>query len=420
MLTPTDKELSKHTKKNPKYLLGLILFAGLIGLTLFLLSLPIIFLGDQLMAFWLKRPDTSFPLDLKWQADLGDFSYESPIYQKGLLLFPADVTESYWSGQTHYWYSLDAETGQIIWSQKVNRGYNFLRCLTSDQMIVSGPWSLLALQPQTGEILWQKEKGARVTCSKDSVFASVAPRDSIHALNIATGQRRWNITDPLISFSSFIYNPDANELIASETTLPGDYYVIEPSSGKIKRSFQDAGRSPLNVWQRGVIYVVSDNHLLNGGTVIDTQTGQVIHSEERYALFPPTLTDETMYLSTTEEGIVAIDREKYEVQWRYHPSSLPLFKGVSLVPLTQMAISGNIGYVIFSDATLRAFDLETGQELGYWQPDKETLSQWPFACLRFPGRDECIQSAIVGLTAANDMVYVSFGDGKLYAFEPQQ
>ncbi len=393
-----------------RYIILGLLIVGLITLLVVLIN----FLGRELWVYWLKRPAVSFPLTEKWQVDLGDASHDSPVYQNGLLSYPVDTDSNFGTDQS-YWYGLNAVTGQTIWSQQVEP-YNFHRCLTSDQMIISGPLSLLALQPQTGEILWQKEKGTQVTCSKDSVFASVAPRDSIHALDISTGQRRWDKTDPSISFSSFIYNPDANELIASETTLPSDYYIIEPSSGKIKRSFQDAGRAPLNVYERGVVYVVSNNHLFNGGTVIDTQTGQVIHHEERYALYPPTLTDGTMYLSTVEEGIVASDREKHEIQWRYHPSSLPLFKGVSLVPLTQVAILDDIGYVIFSDATLRAFDLETGQELGYWQPDKETLSQWPFACLRFPGRDDCLQSAMVGLTAANDMLFVSFGDGKLYAF----
>ncbi len=395
-----------------RYIIPGVLIVGLAGLLVILIT----FLGRELWVYWLKRPAVSFPLTEKWQVDLGDASHDSPVYQDGLLFYPVDIDTSFGTRQS-YWYGLDAATGQIIWSQQVGKQYNFHRCLTKDHLIVSGPWSLLALKPQTGEILWQGTERSywAIACNERAVF-TIVPRGWVSALNISTGEHLWNGANPQKDFSSLVYNAEANEVIALEMFSPRDFYVIDPKSGELQRSFQGVEFPPLNVWQRGVVYVVNNNYLFNGGTVIDTQTGQVIHHEERYALYPPTLTDDTMYLSTVKEGIVALDREQYELQWRYHPPSLSLFKGVSLVPLTQVAILDNIGYVIFSDATLRAFDLGTGQELGYWQPDKETLSQWPFACLRFPRRDDCLQSAMVGLTAANDMLFVSFGDGKLYAF----
>ena len=72
-----------------------------------------------------------------------------------------------------------------------------------------------------------------------------------------------------------------------------------------------------------------------------------------------------------------------------------------------------IGYVIFSDLTLRAFDIETGNELGYWQPSNLSILHQA-TC--FPLRPGCMQLDSAGLTTSEDTLFVSFGDGKLYAF----
>ncbi len=115
--------------------------------------------------------------------------------------------------------------------------------------------------------------------------------------------------------------------------------------------------------------------------------------------------------------MAALDRDTFEVKWQYQPQhKLPLLK---LLTLSPVAIFNGVGYAIFSDATLRAFELETGQEIGYWQPEGLDLMFWPGCTLRIPRLPnpfDCVLSSGVGMATSENNLFVSFGDGKLYAF----
>jgi outer membrane protein assembly factor BamB len=356
----------------------------------------------------ITRPQTLFPLEMKWQTDLGQSTYERPIYENGFVLMPAS------QGSDNHWYGLESNTGKIVWSQQVDL-YNFRRCLTSEYLVLSGPRSLLVFYIQNGEVVWQKSEPAladTATCNAKTVFPSGTPRGSIYAYTLANGQQLWGVTKPRKSFSGLVYNPETNEIIAKDTNLPEDMYIIEAESGLLKHSFKEAAYAPDDRnWRRGSMYVVDKGELFIGGTVQDAQTGTVIHQEKRYkTVLPPTVTTDTMYLSAQFEGIVAFDRSGYIIKWVYQPQPSD-----PLNPLSPIAILNGVGYIIFSDATLRAFDLGTGQELGYWQPETNDLWAWPICT--FPYLNVmCVDSARAGLTTSADTLFVSFGDGKLYAF----
>ena len=356
------------------------------------------------------RPAAPFPLDLKWQVDLGNSTYERPTYQDGLILFPANKSFS------SAWYGLDAQTGQTIWSRSIRRT-SFLRCLTPEHLIVSGPYSLVALNPPNGQVIWSGEIGNTATCSETSVF-SVVPRQFVETRSLSTGQYLWRGINPRYNILGAIYNREADELIA------GGSIIVDPDSGNVLRSFEptflaypptDEGRGPMYLIDRGQLFI--------GGTVRDAKTGQVLHVEERFGGFAaPTVTQDTIYIADSSEdgyveGVTALDRATYTVKWKYQPQhKLP---GFSLITLSPVAIFDGMGYVIFSDATLRAFDLETGQELGYWQPQGLDLMFWPGCTLplpQLPNPFDCIHSSGVGMTTSDDTLFVSFGDGKLYAF----
>jgi hypothetical protein len=119
-----------------------------------------------------------------------------------------------------------------------------------------------------------------------------------------------------------------------------------------------------------------------------------------------------MYLSALSDGVVAFDRATYNVKWVYQPQAK--IQRIPLNTLSPVVILDGVGYVIFSDATLRAFDPETGQELGYWQLGLLDLWHWPICT--FPPIPDCVGTARAGLTTSEDMLFASFGDGKLYAF----
>lgn len=125
------------------------------ALSILLVLLVVLYLGARFYIY-VKPPSGSFPLKLKWQAALGHSTHERPAYQDGLVLFSLDGILG------SYWYGLDATTGRVVWSQRVP-SYSFLRCLTPEYLILSGPSSLLALKPHSGEIIWEGELGHTAT-----------------------------------------------------------------------------------------------------------------------------------------------------------------------------------------------------------------------------------------------------------------
>jgi outer membrane protein assembly factor BamB len=402
LLRNTNKKLSRRHRLLGCFTLTLVLLVVL-GINLFR--------GIRFF-FWLTRPIASFPLVLKWETDLGNSTYDFPAYHDGIVVLPTKTTFS------SYWYGVDATTGRVAWSRMAwwqRLGFhNYRRCLTDEYLVVSGPWSLLTLKTHTGEVVWKAESADTADCSEKTVFFSGAPKDPVHAFDIATGQIHWGNTSPSKSFNSLVYNPETEEVIAQQNVGPEDYYIIDAQSGQLLRSFEKVAFAPADSRSgRGSMHLIDRGQLFIGGTVLDARTGQVIHKENRYnGSTPPAVTEDTVYISNSIAGIVAIDRQTFEVKWRYQPEHK-----LSWLPLSSqssVAILDGIGYVIFADATLRAFDPDTGQELGYWQPGWFDLWRGPHCVL--PPMPGCSLSVRAGLTVSEDTLFVSFGDGKLYAF----
>lgn len=346
---------------------------------------------------WLIHPEASFPLNLNWQVNLGNSTYERPAYQDGLVLLPAD------SPIFSYWYGVEATTGKVIWSKKV-KSDSYLRCLTPDYLVLSGPQSLLTLETGSGEIVWQRERAEAATCSKTMVF-TIVPRRLIQTFNLTTGEEIWSGTNPPEPFLALTYNPDTEELIADGAV------IVDPASGKILRSFEPSFLTyPPVEQERGIMLLIDNGQLFIGESVRDATTGQVIHEEERYnGRLPPTVTTDTIYISTSQtRGVVALDRTTFEVKWTYEPQHWLSVRTVS--PVT---VLDGVGYVVAADVSLRAFDLTTGQELGHWRPGWLDLLRWSVCISIIPG---CMQPDRAGLATSEDMLFVSFGDGKLYAF----
>jgi len=364
-----------------------------------------VFACSGLRFILLTHPVAAFPLKLKWQTDLGSSTYERPAYQDDLVLFPANTLVG------SYWYGIEASTGQETWSQRVRRN-SFLRCLTAKYLVVSGSETLITIDINDGKVVWEKERAYTATCSEDMVFYSGVPRDSARAASIEDGQILWDFYDEMRSRAelkkftaagTLIYNPDAEQLIADGGI------VIEPTRGKMVRVFKPSFTAyPPHEDGRGDIYVVDRRELFVGGTVQNAQTGEIIHKEDHYSTSTsPTVTLDTMYLVSGSQ-VVAFDRGTYDIKWIYSPA-------VKYIARSPVAVLDEVGYVIYSDATLRAIDLATGRELGYWQPGILDRWFWP-VCFPFPFL--CIADETgVGMAASDDMLFVSFGNGKLYAFE---
>jgi outer membrane protein assembly factor BamB len=239
---------------------------------------------------------------------------------------------------------------------------SFRRCLTDDYLVVSGSSSFIVLQPTTGRFIWSLERANTAACSETSVFVIVS-RFELYALNISTGQVIWPTTTPFETFGGVIYNPATKEVIADGAA------IIDPASGRLLRTFEPSfvGYAPEQAGSRGPVDVINNNQLFIGGTVRDAQTGEIIHKEDTYRTnFPPTVTTDTMYLSSWN-SVVAYDRTNYDLKWVYSAESIG-----GLIPvwaISPVGVLDGVGYVIYSDATLRAIDLETGKNSGLAVPN---------------------------------------------------
>jgi outer membrane protein assembly factor BamB len=163
------------------------------------------------------------------------------------------------------------------------------------------------------------------------------------------------------------------------------------------------------------MYLIDQNQLFVGNVVRNASTGQIIANLGGIGRTPPEIIEETIYISNGIQGVTALDRDTFETKWQYKPRTT--FLNQPKISTSPVVVLNGIGYVIYNDVTLRAFDPKTGQELGYWQPSWLDLVNQA-SC--FPSRPSCMQLDKAGLATSDDTLFVSFGDGKLYAFSADE
>lgn len=339
-----------------------------------------------------------FPLRIIWETDLAGELFTPLAYQDNRLF--VGRIYSFWAS----WYGIDANSGKIRWSKRTGRVY--LRCLLSELMVLSSNAGMRVLQLSDGKTIWSSNYAEyTATCNKDVVYGGGVPRDPIRAYDLYTGERFWSSAKA--GMYGLVYNPQTQELVGHAD----DYYIIDVETGRTKRSFSnfDIYFPDYGDLFMGPILLVDQGELFSGGIVQDAQTGELIYKDREGAntKYPPALTPNTMYISARDVGIVAYEREGYEIKWVYQPQPTE-----PLNPLAPIAILDNIGYAVFSDTTVRAFELETGQEIGYWQPAVRGFRFW---CINPPFFFNRLGKA--SLVTSDTVLFVSFGDGRLYAFQ---
>lgn len=388
---------------------------GILGLTLSLMYIVAI----ALITWWntrlaptnlqsvsaVKLPESFFPLNLKWQIDLKGPTYESPTYQDGLVFIPA--ANDIFGGN---WYGIEANTGKTVWTQ-LSRGKYTLQCLNAENLVISSDpspsysgdaSSLMAIKTQTGKVAWLKEERRTVTCSNSLVLLG-GSRGWLETVTIENGRERWSGTTPQEGFDQWevIYNWQTDQFFARDRE---QYYFIAASTGQLGKFVSDAEIDPEDQGSFIEMLVIDNGQLfMNVGAevvTLDAQNGEVLHRENRYGPFQSQIiTKDTIYAYTDKMGVIALDRKTFEMEWNYpRPQSQ---SGTAPKAISSLVVLDGVGYLIFSDVILRAIELESGHELGYWQPKN---------ALDLPWRVKA------GLTASTDTLFVSFGDGKLYAF----
>jgi outer membrane protein assembly factor BamB len=143
------------------------------------------------------------------------------------------------------------------------------------------------------------------------------------------------------------------------------------------------------------------------GLAFDSKDGRVISSltfDGVAKQWFPLIVSDTMYLNTFSGSLIALDLTGFNEKWKYTAYSHN--QPISII--SNVAVVGSTGYAIANDATLHAFDLITGNEIGWWRAP--AVVDWQLK----PGR----YSPIAGVESDGKRLYASFGTNTLYAFGP--
>jgi outer membrane protein assembly factor BamB len=233
-----------------------------------------------------------------WEAigDRFDGIVSSPVVVDGVVYIGSDADGTM--------YALDAATGKEKWS--VDLGW-----IDSSPAVVDGvvyviqkSLSLYALDAETGEELWMFEAGNLVfsyrtspAVAGDTVYAYSNYNQNLYAVDIASGEARWEYQIPITdaAFNSM----NASPAVANGTVYLGGsdaLYAIDAETGEQHWSFpvdRMLDSSPVVV--DGIVYAGSSNAFY----AIDAETGKEAWSfpSDSKIYATPAIVDGVIYLA---------------------------------------------------------------------------------------------------------------------------
>ncbi len=341
---------------------------------------------------------------LKWSYFNNDLWQMRPLVRGGLV-FTSDF--HLYSGNM---LAIDTATGQLRWMLP-----KLLRPVitpadtdTALSLVVNADGDLLAVELSRGEVV------SRLPLRKDGSFAVgdglayvVDPRGQLLALDVFTGERKWQIaTEPLWNVARPVV---ANGLVYVHTRLLS---AFDAQSGEKRWTYARETAATVEP------FVMSDGTLLvwdkedeNVVRALDGKSGAELWSSASltgfglsYA-FPPLEAQDTLYF-VKDNDLYALDVKSGQIKWRYH---LPRHPGPDLIAQLHSS-PAELNGVIYIDSglnkgdetistTLHKLDAATGRLLSQTQR-------------YFPG------DLLLGTKAIGGRVYQN-SRGKVYVLGPE-
>lgn len=303
--------------------------------------------------------------------------------------------------------ALDANSGSLIWQYEPDSSVSFVEHLSGiagGVLILAGNELVEAIDLKSGRPAWVSTgylAVASIATSEDTVY--VSSQRWVTALEAATGLIKWrNSSLPGYSFQ-VLYDKEADRVI-----VPADkYYLLDAQTGKALTVAEvDPYNDPGDCYRDLQLY---KGQLYCGPAVYDATTGQLLSWNDfganNYLWISPIISD-TLYLATDAGTVKAVDIETMAQKWEYKPQ--PRTGSDSPEIISKVAILGSTGYAIADDATLRAFDVTSGNEIGWWQATY--VADWRTGTWEYV--------TIPGVASDGQRLYATFGDKTLYAFGP--
>jgi outer membrane protein assembly factor BamB len=337
------------------------------------------------------------PLSPAWEYQAPGLIERPPLHRAGYVVV---------RGREDFW-AVDADSGIEKWRYRADYGMfaplpdiSFL----VDRVLAFQTYpSLQAIDLETGLHKWETPLGVRGLASDYETRLFVASENTYQALEAVSGRVLWTSdVRPIERGESPIwYDSSAKELYAWEDTRI--LVVLDSHTGEVRRKLNRMlwDGSPLIVHNGVLLFGRGPESL----SAVDGQDNQPLWTKS-YSHSPggvesePIVYEGVVYIRTTQEDLLAIDLYTGELQWRY-----PIVTGSTASGrlLSNLVVLRGVLYGIFSDARLRGFDPVTGQEIGH---------------IQFVDVSEVSNAVTVpGLAASEDMLFVSLGKTKLYAFK---
>jgi outer membrane protein assembly factor BamB len=306
---------------------------------------------------------------------------------------------------------VDVKTGKQLWQYETPAFVGYWpytwRVAQGNLIVGFGTGKYVeAINLNTGQRAWISSGFTVVAIETGLDLVFVSRRSELVALDAASGAVRWRI-DSMPLDMPILYNPQTQHLVVPHEKL----YIIDAQTGTmlatIEKDIIDDCPRPFDVLQlyAGRIYCYEGAY--------EAETGELI-SNVSFDLAPyfslPLIAENVMYSRTGSGTVKAIDLRTMTQSWEYIPSGGDV--GKHPVILSNVAIVKSVGYAIADDATIRAFDISSGQEIGWWQAP--AVVDW------WQGGKCCTSDAIpvAGVASDGSTLFASFGQNTLYAFGP--
>jgi outer membrane protein assembly factor BamB len=345
------------------------------------------------------------PLSPAWEYQAPGPIDRPPLYHTGHVVLTGDM--SLWA--------VNASSGAEEWhyssTHRIDASFSddvhVLDNAVAFRMLPS-PGPLHAIDLQTGHDRWQTPMAVRGFDSdlQSRLFVVSTNQDRVakeyQALDAASGQVIWISNVHPEGRSGFVfYASYAHELYVGDET--DALVVLDAETGSLLRRLNKElfGHSSPVLATDGILYALDfgPDRLF----AVDSRENKLLWSKNyslTSSIFKPIVHQDALYFGTSQETLLAIDRHTGNIRWQYPSSPDP---SGSTRLLSNLVVLDGILYGIFSDARLRGFDPVTGQEIGHIQ----------FVDVS----DVSYDVTVPGLAASEDMLFVSLGKTKLYAFK---
>ena len=356
-----------------------------------------------------------YPLAPVWSQSIGKGASSSGRITSG----PIVANRSVFTMDTEALVTAFSTDGARLWSQSLilpgeaaTDGFGGGLSFGSDVLVAgTGFGEVIALEPETGEILWRQKLDAPVRAAPtvaNGVAYVVSRNDQAFAIDLKNGRIRWRIAG---------IDPAAGVLGGASPAIADGLAILPFASGEVVATIARNGRrawtSVISGGRRGHVRArlsdITGDPVVSGNTIyvanqsgrlvaLDRRTGDRLWSANDGSLGPALPVGRSLFFVNDEAVLKRLNSANGQEIWSVQ---LPQFedpedrKGVYLH--SSPILMGGRLLVASSDGALRSFDPQSGQELGSTQIEGDGAAAQP--------------------AVAQGRLFVVSRDGTIFAFQ---